>query len=610
MKRAGAIGVLVLLGVMRAAGQQIIGDALGAHDLTPIGTSPVKGNLSAACQYCHAPHSGMSQGTPLWNQTLSTQSYTMYTSSTFIGKPSPQPALGGSSSLCLSCHDGTVAPGQTVAYGKFGMTGNMNSSDVFGADLQGSHPFNLALPLQDSPDLVATLVNGGRTADPIGAIKLVDGNVQCTTCHDPHVQSIDKNSPNFLLIDSSRGQMCLACHDPNRVTTGQMNPLVGWPTSIHATAGNSVSSTPPVGPYKDVATNACTSCHQTHNAPGGARLLRGVNEQDCIACHSGGTNVSPQLLNVYAEFSKVGHPVPSAKNLHDPGEPAVLNNNRHATCADCHNSHASTQTGSFLAPPVVRGSQIGVAGVSAADGLTPVNPSVNAYENCLRCHGTSAGKVASPVFGYLPSRAVTPADTLNLIPQFAITSQSSHPVVHSRTSALSQPSLRLNMLQQDGLTPGRGMGTQILCTDCHNSDENREFGGAGPNGPHGSKWTHILERRYEISQAAAPGQPITNLFPNPDLSINGPYEMCAKCHDLTTVLQNASFNQHALHINDGFSCSTCHTAHGMGAVSASISGERLVNFDINVVAPNGATPIGYNRVQNSCTLTCHGHQHN
>jgi hypothetical protein len=48
----------------------------------------------------------------------------------------------------------------------------------------------------------------------------------------------------------------------------------------------------------------------------------------------------------------------------------------------------------------------------------------------------------------------------------------------------------------------------------------------------------------------------------------------------------------------------------MGAVSASISGERLVNFDMNVVAPNGATPIGYNRVQNSCTLTCHGHQHN
>ena len=53
------------------------------------------------------------------------------------------------------------------------------------------------------------------------------------------------------------------------------------------------------------------------------------------------------------------------------------------------------------------------------------------------------------------------------------------------------------MLNLDGATQGRAMGVRILCTDCHNSDDNREFGGAGPNGPHGSKFTHILERRYE-----------------------------------------------------------------------------------------------------------------
>ncbi len=56
-----------------------------------------------------------------------------------------------------------------------------------------------------------------------------------------------------------------------------------------------------------------------------------------------------------------------------------------------------------------------------------------------------------------------------------------------------------------GTTHGRAMGTQIFCTDCHNSDDNREFGGTGPNGPHGSKWWHILERDYEFSQA--PGRP-------------------------------------------------------------------------------------------------------
>ena len=58
--------------------------------------------------------------------------------------------LGGSSSLCLSCHDGTVAVGQTQPYGQQMMTGSMNTTDVFGATLQGSHPFSLKLPLLDA----------------------------------------------------------------------------------------------------------------------------------------------------------------------------------------------------------------------------------------------------------------------------------------------------------------------------------------------------------------------------------------------------------------------------------------------------------------------------
>ena len=165
------------------------------------------------------------------------------------------------------------------------------------------------------------------------------------------------------------------------------------------------------------------------------------------------------------------------------------------------------------------------------------------------------------------------------------------------------------MTNLDGISQGRAMGTQIFCSDCHNSDDNREFGGAGPNGPHGSKFTHILERRYEFSQAPAPGQLITNLFPNPDLTVNGPYGMCGKCHDLSLIMTNSSFSEHSRHINDGFTCSTCHTGHGMGATSPYISGERLVNFDVNVVAPNGGTPISYSHATNSCTLTCHGHAH-
>jgi hypothetical protein len=71
-----------------------------------------------------------------------------------------------------------------------------------------------------------------------------------------------------------------------------------------------------------------------------------------------------------------------------------------------------------------------------------------------------------------------------------------------------------------------------------------------------------------------------------------------------------SWSRHAYHINAGFTCSTCHTAHGTGAMSGTISGARLINFDVNVVAPNQGLPISYNRAANTCVLVCHQTAHN
>jgi len=599
--------VLLLAGLPLLA--QINGDVIGMHDLSPGSKSPITGARPGACTYCHAPHSGLATGRALWNQQQTRATYQFYTSSTYHQK-GQQPILGSDSNLCLSCHDGTVAVGNTIVSGQITMTGNMNSQDVFGTNLQSQHPFSLQLPIKDTIDLISSLASQGKTGDPLGKVRLINGNIECTSCHNAHVQAIDLMSQNFLVRDSSKGQMCLACHDPNRTISNQVNPLAGWSTSAHDLATNKVVLGVNLGSYGTVAANACISCHTTHNALGPARLLHGLNEQDCVGCHGGGTNLTPAIPNVFAEFSKVGHPLPAGNNTHDAAEDVLLNNNRHATCADCHNGHGSQQVTTFPPPPAIRVSQNGVAGISATDGATIVNPSINQYETCLRCHGNSTGKASNPVFGYLPLRAVSANDPLNVIPQFAATATSSHPVTHSRSSGLSQPSLLLTMLDESGGTNnGRSMGSQIFCTDCHNSDDNREFGGTGPNGPHGSSHTHILERDYEFSQASAPGQLITNLFPNPDLSVKGPYAMCGKCHDLNNVVSNASWNQHGSHINTGFSCSVCHTAHGMGARSGTISGERLVNFDINVVGQNGGTPVSYSRAANTCVLVCHNTAH-
>jgi hypothetical protein len=341
--------------------------------------------------------------------------------------------------------------------------------------------------------------------------------------------------------------------------------------------------------------------------------------QACINCHNGGSNISPAIPNVFAEFAKTGHPFPTGSNRHSAKEDLVLNKNRHATCVDCHDPHAARETTTFGSLPL-RGAQYGVNGLSATDGITVVSPAVNQYENCFRCHGTSAGKQILAVYGYLPVRAVVGGDPLNLIPEFITSAKSSHPVTHPSNSPLPQPSLLKFMWNLDGHTQGKAMGTRILCSDCHNSDDNREFGGSGPNGPHGSKFSHILERRYEFSQVApgvgpnaGPGSTIQNLLPAvTDPASGGPYSLCAKCHDLASILSNMSFSKHSVHIKVGFSCSVCHTAHGMGNTSAAISGERLVNFDLAVVAPNdqSTVPVSYNRATNTCTLKCHNYNHN
>jgi predicted CXXCH cytochrome family protein len=601
--------MITLMGIPLSA--QVSGDVLGMHNLGRGSGSPITGARPDACSYCHAPHSGLNRG--LWNQKLTTQTYSTYTSNTEANR-GRQPTLGYSTNQCLSCHDGTVAVGATVAYGQVTTSGSMYTADVFGSNMQSSHPFSLVTPLKDNIDLAASLIANGKTADTTGAVKLINGSVECASCHNPHIQSKDPVSLNFLVKDSSSGQLCLACHDPTRQMSGQANPLADWATSAHALSSAQISPQALLGSYRTVAADACISCHAPHNATGTSRLLRAQNEQDCISCHNG-ANISPmpQYANVFAEYAtpKVGHPFPTSTNPHDAAESTLLNNNRHATCVDCHSGHGSQAVGVFPLAPLIRNSQKDVTGISATDGTSILAPAINQYENCLRCHGTGSGKQVQPIYGYFPVRAVSAGDPLNQILQFAVTSTSSHPVMHTRSSSLAQPSLLANMLNLDGITPGRAMGTQILCTDCHNSDDNREFGGTGSNGPHGSKWTHILERRYEFSQAALPGQAISNLFPTPDLSVNGPYALCAKCHDVANqIMQNTSWNHHSDHINIGVSCSTCHTSHGMGAASGSISGERLVNFDVNVVAPNGTSPVSYNRATNTCTLTCHQIAHN
>ncbi len=373
--------VLSIVAIAAAQAQVPTTNVIGVHDMGPYGQSPITGSLTT-CQYCHAPHSSLHGVAPLWSQRLSTvTTYTLYSDPTMVNLPQ-EPPLGSASNLCLSCHDGTVAPGQNTPYGSIKMGGSMNSQDVFGTDLSSVHPFNFQLQsghLQSSPNLLPTL-SSGTTGNP--AVKLVNGNVQCTTCHNPHVQGIDPVDQDFLVMNNANSALCLACHvsDPSTqplaakkfglkaiqgkgasaTSSGpqEFQGLTAWRKSIHAEAvyrvGRGVTE---VGPYSNTKQNACLSCHTAHRARGATSILTGpvqpvpnmdATTQNCITCHNGGSDISPALPNVYAEFAKVGHPFPAGSNQHTANESAVLNNNRHATCVDCHDPHSSLQTTTFL----------------------------------------------------------------------------------------------------------------------------------------------------------------------------------------------------------------------------------------------------------------------
>jgi len=529
------------------------------------------------------------------------------------------------------------------------MKGGMNANDVFQTDLSTVHPFNFAkVPLDPTtPDMYAGVINGSGTQNP--AVKLINKNVQCTTCHEPHNQFIDTTN-TFLTVDNSSSGLCLACHlqDPG-VTAMAKKPSSGsiktsdnvgpvrdslrngisqWRLSAHATGAQKTKRGSPVGHYGTVARNGCSSCHVAHNGAKGAALLiqstatNAANldqtTKNCVTCHDGSDTVSPALPNILAELSKPGHPLPVNGNTHQTGEKALLGGNRHATCVDCHNPHTSKKVTSY-SMTTLRPSQSNATGVSEADGSTVLQPALYQFQTCLRCHGSSTGKKVLAQFGYVPNFQANSGDPQDVLAQFGRTARSSHPVMHDRNSGYSQPSLLVSLKNLDGRTAGRPMGTRILCSDCHNSDDSRESGGSGPSGPHGSLYPHILERRYEMSQVS-PGAPagsmIQNLFPNPNMDAScssvpcvSPYALCAKCHDLSKLSSAGSFSEHARHISDGFSCSTCHSAHGVGIGAASVSGERLINFDINVVGSYKGEPIGYNRATNSCSLVCHNHTH-
>lgn len=191
----------IVLASMAVSGLSFAASIVGSgHDL---GGNNANDNQQI-CVYCHTPHNA-STAAPLWNRSLPTGPYTMYSSPTLDMTIAASPQ--GTSLACLSCHDGSIAVDQLLNFPP-GMSSNNVQIDAgvnFGTDLSNDHPVSITYDHTLDTDFVAAV--GGQ----VGGLQLFGAGadqVECASCHLVHDPAI---SP-FLRVSNAGSAMCLSCH--------------------------------------------------------------------------------------------------------------------------------------------------------------------------------------------------------------------------------------------------------------------------------------------------------------------------------------------------------------------------------------------------------------
>ena len=132
------------------------------------------------CGTCHTPHAadtGITEA-PLWGAGTSTTGYTLY--------GTVQTTVTGTTSLCMTCHDGTD-------------TDTTANTSVGSKTLDNMHPVSIVYSGSDLK---------GTADAPIDQALIDDGgNVECGVCHDVH--DSPTAAPALRLAESA---LCVACH--------------------------------------------------------------------------------------------------------------------------------------------------------------------------------------------------------------------------------------------------------------------------------------------------------------------------------------------------------------------------------------------------------------
>ncbi|MDD2309230.1 MAG: cytochrome c3 family protein [Desulfuromonadaceae bacterium] len=534
------------------------------HNLSISGPGAVKATTQTEiCIFCHTPHNARPDIPYLWNRLDPAGAYTPYASTTLkaaVGQPT------GTSRLCLSCHDGTIAPGAVLSQtAVMPFTASMSGrSSNLGINLADDHPvsfdYSAAAALNGQLKSAALLPSNVRLD--------ATGQMQCTACHNPHNDQYGK----FLVMSNLGAALCVSCHSKTN-----------WSGNSHATSPKTWNGTAPdpwpSSSYTTVAANGCGNCHRPHNAAGEQRLLNyAVEETTCLVCHNGNVatkNISADLAKIYR------HPVDAFTGFHDTAENYAGTVSKHVECVDCHNPHQVVNSSSTDLAPWVPGILKGVPGVDLYTNAY-IPSATYEYQICFKCHGALINNVLTtppPITRSWP----TTRDN-----RTKFTGVSFHPVVNP-----------LNKISDNMLVAPWAKGSMLHCTDCHGSDS------GGARGSHGSIYPFILVAEYKTSE----------LLPTSATAYLTDSALCFKCHRADTLFgSTAKFPQHRKHLNSTTGtnerCSYCHDPHGSPYPG-------MINFDMRpgIVSLSGGKPIqliyvaGQLGNKNTCVLTCHGYVH-
>ena len=254
-------GLLVATGVLLAVSAsalplptQMLGENGGAndhpHNLSSLSTGTIHAsaaeNEQRICVFCHTPHGASAKGA-LWNRqdpvgpngdgsfplygNLAALSIDEIGAAKYTNTDPTVEYPNGASRLCLSCHDGVSAVGEVINGGPLASLAMSTQATI---DLSTSHPISF---VYDGTVLAALTSVAGKGNYLLPPATYLDAQqrMQCTACHDPHVDTRVAGAGGYSLPmwahytgdeTADYDNTCNSCHGAGFATSfpGGANP--------------------------------------------------------------------------------------------------------------------------------------------------------------------------------------------------------------------------------------------------------------------------------------------------------------------------------------------------------------------------------------------------